>query len=110
MMKCKTVPVILSLLILALSCTKPLGGDDESSLIGKWGTAGIQSFEFTADGDMIVGNPMIITITYKYTASDGSGECWLESMPSIKIPFTYSFSGNQLIFIFESTTYELRRL
>jgi hypothetical protein len=99
------------MLAVTIACEQPTS--IPASIVGKWGTSGVQIMEFTQDGRFILGGAAIsMSMEYKYTASNGSGEYWNPSYPTVKVPFTYILKTNSLEFKISSLnmTYYLTRM
>lgn len=80
-------------LVALSSCTPP----NDARLVGKWaitvGSVSVQYCEFTADEFIVGGGTGVVTVTYDYKASKGSGQYWVAGASSVKADFTYEFGS-----------------
>jgi hypothetical protein len=84
------IAVALTAALVAVSCAPA----NDSLLVGRWALAGstIELYEFTAT-TMRIGSGGIISVTYDYSASNGTGKYWLHGFSLNKMDFTYRFSN-----------------
>jgi hypothetical protein len=93
----------ISVLFFALAFVAMLsscGPAIDEELVGKWRSVVLPSLsiEFTSDGYMRGYSSETQVSEFKYEASGGSGTRWVEGKEDAKQSFTYSISGNTLMF------------
>jgi hypothetical protein len=85
---------------------------NDSGLVGKWVQKSygvtVLTFNFGSDGTLVQSS-LGIAVSYKYTASNGSGQYWLAIAPDVKSSFTYSITNNILTWVANGTTLTLSR-
>lgn len=97
----KRILIVFALLsLIMIGCTPPTDPAN-ASIVGDWGIGGVKAMSFTASGTMTTYSESV-TISYGYTAAGGSGEYWSIAAPDTKVGFTYSITGDTLVFTLTS--------
>jgi hypothetical protein len=110
----KALPAILiAVAVLATFAVASCAPANDSLLVGKWALTGSTSqlYEFTST-TMMVGSGTGISVTYDYSAANGSGKYWLHGVSIAKADFTYRFSNsnNNLSITIAGMTTDVERM